>query len=52
MELALRRIYGFLRKRHIESEMDEELRFHIHMRTQENIRGGMPPSQAYFYDGL
>src|ERR1044071_4732708 len=46
MRLAFRRIYGFLRKGHIESEMDEELRFHIHMRTQENIRGGMTPNQA------
>jgi Acidobacterial duplicated orphan permease len=46
MRLAFRRIYGFLRKGHIESEMDEELRFYIHMRTQENIRGGMTPDQA------
>jgi putative ABC transport system permease protein len=46
MRLAFRRIYGFLRKGHIESEMDEELRFYIHMRTQENIRGGMTSDQA------
>ena len=46
MRLAFRRIYGFLRKGHIESEMDEELRFYIHMRTQENIQGGMTPDQA------
>jgi putative ABC transport system permease protein len=26
--------------------MDEELRFYIRMRTQENIRGGMTPDQA------
>src|SRR5262249_34432714 len=40
MRLAFRRIKGFLRKGHIESDMDAELRFHIHMRTKENIRGG------------
>ena len=40
------RLRGLLRKEQVEEEMDAELRFHILMRTQENIRAGMSPEEA------
>ena len=30
----------------VHREIDEEMRFHIEMRTEENIRAGMPPEEA------
>jgi predicted permease len=39
-------LYDLLRKSRIEREMDEELRFHIQMRAQENIERGMSPEEA------
>jgi predicted permease len=46
LKLIYTRLYGFLRRGRVESEMDEELRFYIHMRMQENILRGMTPDQA------
>ncbi|HKC63836.1 MAG TPA: ABC transporter permease [Pyrinomonadaceae bacterium] len=46
LRLARTRLRGLLRKDHVEREMDEELRFHLRMRTAENIRRGMSPSEA------
>ncbi len=40
------RLYGLLRKSHVEQEMEEELRFHLRMRTLENIEHGMKPEEA------
>jgi putative ABC transport system permease protein len=40
------RLYGLFRKDQIEQELDEEMRFHIQMSTQENIRRGMTPEEA------
>ncbi|HEX8696734.1 MAG TPA: ABC transporter permease [Longimicrobium sp.] len=40
------RLYGLLRKGRIEREMDEEMRFHIRMRAEENVRRGMAPEEA------
>jgi predicted permease len=40
------RVIGFFRKEELEEEIDEELRFHVAMRTQENIARGMSPSEA------
>ena len=40
------RLKGLLRKEQVEEEMDAELRFHLMMRTQENIRSGMTPERA------
>ena len=31
----------------VESEMDEELRFHIEAETEENVRRGMWPNEAH-----
>ena len=40
------RLKGLLRKEQVEDEMDAELRFHLMMRAQENIRDGMTPESA------
>jgi macrolide transport system ATP-binding/permease protein len=40
------RLYGLLRKNRIEQEMDDEMRFHLLMRTRENIERGMRPDEA------
>jgi len=40
------RLNGLLRKEQVEDEMDAEMRFHLMMRAQENIRGGMTPERA------
>jgi hypothetical protein len=40
------RLRGLLRKRSVEREMEEELRFHIRMRAEENLRRGMTPDEA------
>jgi putative ABC transport system permease protein len=46
LRLIYARLYGLLRKERIEQEMDEELRFHLRMRTRENIERGMRPEEA------
>lgn len=40
------RLVGFFRKEELEHEIDEELRFHVAMRTQENIARGMSAAEA------
>jgi putative ABC transport system permease protein len=40
------RLKGLLRKERVEEELDAELRFHLMMRAQENIRSGMTPERA------
>ncbi|HJR08183.1 MAG TPA: ABC transporter permease [Pyrinomonadaceae bacterium] len=40
------RLKGLLRKEQVEEEMDAEMRFHLLMRAQENIRDGMTPETA------
>jgi putative ABC transport system permease protein len=40
------RLKALLRKEQVEEEMDAELRFHLMMRTQENIERGMTPERA------
>src|SRR5678815_1910816 len=46
MRLIYTRLYGLLRKGRVEQEMDEELHFHLRMRTRENIEHGMKPDEA------
>jgi predicted permease len=41
-----RRVRGLVRAETIHREIDEEARFHIEMRIDENIRRGMPPEDA------
>jgi putative ABC transport system permease protein len=40
------RLRGLLRKRSVEREMEEELRFHVRMRAEENVRRGMTSDEA------
>jgi macrolide transport system ATP-binding/permease protein len=46
LRLIYTRLYGLLRKDRIEQEMDDEMRFHLLMRTRENIERGMRPDEA------
>ena len=46
LRLARARLIGLFRKEELEQEIDEELRFHVAMRTQENIARGMSPADA------
>jgi putative ABC transport system permease protein len=46
LRLIYTRLYGLLRKNRIEREMEEEMRFHLRMRTRENIERGMRPDEA------
>src|SRR5581483_3218606 len=36
----------FLKRRKLEKEIDNEIRFHVERQTEENIRRGMTPEQA------
>jgi len=46
LRLIYSQLYGLLRKNRIEQEMDDEMRFHLLMRTRENIERGMRPDEA------
>ncbi|MGB7922147.1 MAG: ABC transporter permease [Pyrinomonadaceae bacterium] len=48
LRLIYTSLYSLLRKGRVEREMDEELRFHIQMRMQENIERGAPPEEARY----
>src|SRR5918911_795894 len=40
------RLRALLHSDAVHDEIDEEVRFHIEMRTEENVRRGMPPEEA------
>src|SRR5437867_9389459 len=42
------RLRALVQKRKLDAEMDEEMRSHIEMQTQENIEAGMNPEQARY----
>src|SRR5689334_20567611 len=42
----VKRLSGTLRRRTAEAELDEEIRFHIDMQTEKNVRLGMSPAEA------
>ncbi|HEX8561277.1 MAG TPA: ABC transporter permease [Pyrinomonadaceae bacterium] len=46
LRLMRTRLRGLLRKKSVEREMEEELRFHLRMRAEENVRRGMTPDEA------
>jgi predicted permease len=46
MRLARTRLRGLLRRKSVEREMEEELRFHLRMRAEENVRRGMAADEA------
>ena len=37
---------GFAARREVESELDEEMRFHIEMAAEQHARAGLPPDEA------
>ncbi len=42
----INRLIGSLRKDKLDEHLDDELRFHIEMRTQEFVAAGMQPEEA------
>src|SRR5215831_11249858 len=46
LRLIYSRLNGLLRKNRIEQEMEDEMRFHLLMRTRQNIERGMRPDEA------
>jgi putative ABC transport system permease protein len=42
------RLRGFLRKQHLENDLDSELRTHLELLTQEKIRQGISPVEARY----
>src|SRR5437667_8724881 len=42
------RLRALFQRRKLDAEMDEEMRSHIEMRTQENIDAGMKPEEAHY----
>ena len=40
------RLYALFQKKKLDAEMDEEMRSHIEMKTQENLAAGMAPEDA------
>ena len=42
------RFRALLGKQKLDAEMDEEIRLHIEMRTQEKIKAGMSPEEARY----
>jgi putative ABC transport system permease protein len=44
----LNRFTGLFRRNRQERDLDEELQFHIELKTQENIAAGMPPEEARY----
>jgi putative ABC transport system permease protein len=43
---GLRRVFQLSGARHVQTDVDEELRFHLDMRTEDLVRGGMNPVAA------
>jgi putative ABC transport system permease protein len=46
LRLVRARLRGLLRKKSVEREMEEEMRFHVMMRAEENVRRGMASDEA------
>ena len=42
------RLRALFQKRELETQMDDEMRSHIEMQTQENIDDGMTPEEARY----
>ena len=43
---AVARLYGSLRGRSVDRDLDDEVEFHIDMQTEKNLRLGMTPAEA------
>lgn len=40
------RVRALVHRGRLERELDDELRFHLEMQTEQNVRAGMPPEEA------
>lgn len=40
------RLRAVAARRRVERELDEEIRFHLEMRVEDNLKSGMPPDEA------
>jgi putative ABC transport system permease protein len=45
---TLRRFLNLFRRRKLDAEMTEEMRLHVEMQTESNLRAGMTPGDAHF----
>ena len=43
---TLRKIFALIRKRKLDADMTEEMRLHVDLQTQLNLRSGMKPGEA------
>jgi putative ABC transport system permease protein len=48
MRILLARFLGFFRRGRLEQELEDEVRSHLEMLEQENLRRGMPPQEARY----
>ncbi len=46
MTRLLRRFVNLLRRERLERELDAELRAHLQLDMERNLRAGMPPAEA------
>ena len=46
IQTSASRFLALFRRTRLDHELDEELYFHLHMETEENIRNGMSPGEA------
>jgi putative ABC transport system permease protein len=51
LRVMMSRFLALFRKGHFEAELDDELKCHLEMLVEENVRKGMPPAEAR-YDAL
>src|SRR5215470_2578922 len=43
-----RRLLFYLRRDRFDRELEEEMKFHLEMKAEENRRDGMPPQDAHY----
>jgi hypothetical protein len=48
LRISFARLLGFFRKRRLEKDLDAELRQHLELLAQENIRRGMNQEEALY----
>ncbi|GEM_PF-3660214 len=48
LRMALARLAGLFQRKRREQELDEELRAHLEMLVEENLRKGMQPEEAWY----
>src|SRR6185312_2571835 len=44
----LRKIFALIRKRKLEAEMTGEMRHHVELQTELNLKSGMNPDEAHY----